>query len=339
MACARESGSAATRSGAPPRDYDQGVSGGGSRPIGDVRVGTASWTDPEFIKAGWYPADVKDDAEARLRYYAERFRMVEVNSSFYALPSVDLVARWAERTPAGFRFHVKAHGIVSGHPVEPGRLPPPLRELPAEHDRRGRIRKPSRELRDAVIDALLEACLPLEDRLGAILVQLPPYVVSGERQRAELGRILARLRPARAAVEFRHRSWAADGEREAAIELLGEHDAAGVVVDAPPSTAASAMPLVLAVTSPELAYMRLHGRNAETWTKGRTVAERFDYVYAEEELRELVEPAIELAEQAKEVAVVFNNNARDYALRNAKAYDEMVSAARDALAREGSPEA
>jgi uncharacterized protein YecE (DUF72 family) len=85
--------------------------------------------------------------------------------------------------------------------------------------------------------------------------------------------------------------------------------------------------------------MRLHGRNAETWTKGRTVAERFDYVYAEEELRELVEPAIELAEQAKEVAVVFNNNARDYALRNAKAYDEMVSAARDALAREGSPEA
>jgi uncharacterized protein YecE (DUF72 family) len=168
-------------------------------------------------------------------------------------------------------------------------------------------------------------------------VQLPPYVVSGERQRAELGRILARLRPARAAVEFRHRSWAADGEREAAIELLGEHDAAYVVVDAPPSTAASAMPMIVAVTSPELAYMRLHGRNAESWTKGRTVAERFDYAYAEDELRELVEPAIDMAERAKEVAVVFNNNARDYALRNAREYEKMLVAARAALEREAAP--
>ncbi len=302
---------------------------------GDIRVGTASWTDPEFIRAGWYPDDVKDDAEARLRYYGERFRMVEVNSSFYALPRVDLVERWAERTPPGFRFHVKAHGIVSGHPVEPGRLPPPLRELPAEHDARGRIRRPSRELRDAVVDALLEATLPLGDKLGAILVQLPPYVVSGERQRRELGRILSRLRPARAAVEFRHRSWASDGELAAALELLGEHDAAWVVVDAPDAAAASAMPRVVEVTSPALAYLRLHGRNAETWTKGRTVAERFDYVYDDDELRELVAPAIEMAERAKEVAVVFNNNARDYALRNASRFAELVGAARDALGRSG----
>lgn len=299
--------------------------------LGDIRVGTASWTDPEFIKAGWYPPGVKDDAEARLRYYAERFRMVEVNSSFYALPNAELVARWAERTPEGFRFHVKAHGIVSGHPVEPGRLPPALRELPAEHDGRGRIRRPSRELRDAVIDALLEAVLPLGERLGAVLVQLPPYVVSGDSQRRELARILARLKPARAAVEPRHRSWAAPGEREALLDLLAEHDATWVVVDAPPARAASAMPMVVEVTSPALAYLRLHGRNADTWTTGRTVAERFDYVYEEPELEELVTPAIEMAEKAREVAVVFNNNARDYALRNAKAYEELVAAARAAL--------
>jgi uncharacterized protein YecE (DUF72 family) len=284
--------------------------------VGTARVGTASWTDPEFIKAGWYPAEVKDDAEGRLRFYAERFPMVEVNSSFYAIPDVETVARWAERTPAGFRFHVKAHGVVSGHPSEPGRLPPPLRELPARLDARGRIRRPSRALRDAVIDALVEATGPLGDKLGAILVQLPPYFVAGEEQREELGRILARLRPARAAVEFRHRSWAAPGAREAAVELLARHDAAWVCVDAPRLDVASAMPPVVERTSDALGYVRLHGRNASTWTTGRTVAERFDHLYTEGEMEEWIDPVLRLAEEAQEVAVVFNNNARDNALRN-----------------------
>jgi uncharacterized protein YecE (DUF72 family) len=294
----------------------------------DVRVGTASWTDPEFIKAGWYPADVKDDAEARLRYYAGRFPMVEVNASFYALPTVETTASWAERTPEGFRFHVKAHQVISGHPSDPGRLPPPLRELPASHDARGRIRRASRELRDAVIDALLEATGPLGDKLGAILLQLPPYVVAGAAQREELGRILARLRPARAAVEFRHRSWAEPGEREAAAELLAAHDASWVVVDTPRRDVASIMPPIVEVTSPALAYLRLHGRNAAAWTTGRTVAERFDYAYSDQEMEEWVGPVLDMAERAQEVAVVFNNNARDYALRNAQRFGELLSAAK-----------
>ena len=289
-----------------------------------VRVGTASWTDPEFIKAGWYPPGVKDDAEGRLRYYAEQFSMVEVNATFYALPNVATTASWAERTPERFRFHVKAHQVVSGHPSEPGRLPPPLRELPYEADRTGRIRRPSRELRDAVIDSLLEACGPLGDKLGAILVQLPPYVVAGEAQRRELGRILARLRPARAAVEFRHRSWAEPANRAAAAELLGEHDAAWVCVDAPRSDAKNLMPPIVEVTSPGLAYLRLHGRNAAAWNTGRTVAERFDHVYTTEEMEEWVGPVLDMAERAQEVAVVFNNNARDYALRNAARFTELL---------------
>jgi uncharacterized protein YecE (DUF72 family) len=291
-----------------------------------IRVGTASWTDPEFIKAGWYPPDVKDDAAGRLRYYADRFPMVEVNATFYALPTLETTAAWAERTPDDFRFHVKAHQVISGHPSEPGRLPPPLRELPARLDKRGRIRRPSRELRDAVIDALVEATGPLGAKLGAILVQLPPYVVSGPSQREELGRILARLKPARAAVEFRHRSWAAEGERQAAAELLGEHDASWVCVDAPRAEAASAMPPIVEVTSPALAYLRLHGRNVEAWTKGKTVAERFDHAYTDDEMEEWLDPVLDMAERAQEVAVVFNNNARDYALRNATRFGELLSA-------------
>lgn len=293
--------------------------------MGRILVGTASWTDPEFIRAGWYPPDVKNDAEGRLRYYASQFPMVEVNSSFYALPTVETAAAWAERTPDGFRFHVKAHQVVSGHPSEPGRLPPVLRNLPAELDAKGRIRRASRELRDAVIDSLLEACGPLGDKLGAILVQLPPFVVSGEPQREELRRILSRLRPARAAVEFRHRSWAQPDDRERAAELLAEFDAAWVCVDSPRIDVASAMPPLVEVTSGALAYVRMHGRNAETWTKGKTVAERFDHQYTDAELEEWVGPVIDMAERAREVAVVMNNNARDYALQAADRFRALLS--------------
>ncbi|MEW6581177.1 MAG: DUF72 domain-containing protein [Actinomycetota bacterium] len=292
-------------------------------------MGTASWTDPEFIKAGWYPPGVRDDAEARLRHYAERFDMVEVNASFYALPTPQTVAAWAERTPPDFRFHVKANGVVSGHPTDPGRLPPPLRPLAEEADRdaRGRIRRPGRRLRDAVIDAQLEAMGPLGDKLGAVLLQLPPFVVAGPAQREEVGRILARFRPVRVAVEFRHRSWMAAGERERTAALLAEHDAAFVVVDAPRIDVASAMPPVVEVTSPALAYLRLHGRNPDTWTTGRTVAERFDYAYADAELEEWVGPVLDMAERAQEVAVVFNNNSHDYPLQNAATFRDLLSRA------------
>lgn len=294
-----------------------------TRPFGEIRVGTASWTDPEFIKAGWYPDAVKNDAEGRLRYYAERLSMVEVNASFYALPTVETVAAWAERTPADFRFHVKAHQLISGHRTDPARLPEPLRELPAERDRRGHIRRPSRELRDAAIDALLEACGPLGDKLGAILLQLPPSVRAGAAERAEVARIIDRLTPARTAVEFRHRSWVEDGNLAPTLDMIAERDAAWVIVDTPQS-ADTALPTIAEVTSPALAYMRLHGRNTETWTGSKTVAERFDYVYDDGELESFIDDVHALAERAQEVAVVFNNNSRDYALRNAERFREML---------------
>jgi uncharacterized protein YecE (DUF72 family) len=289
-----------------------------------IRVGTASWTDPEFIKAGWYPDEVKSDAAARLRYYAEHLNMVEVNASFYALPTVETVESWERRTPQGFRFHVKAHQVISGHPCDPGRLPPPLRELPATLDKRGRIRRPSRELRDAVIDALLEAASMLHDKLGAILLQLPPFVVAGDRQRREVARIIDRFAPVRVAFEPRHRSWVQPGELEPTLEVLAERDAAWVAVDAPDIEVASALPTVLECTSRELGYIRLHGRNKHTWTRGTSVAEKYDYAYSDEELASWLDPALELARQAQEVAVVFNNNARDYALRNAEQFRSLL---------------
>ena len=289
-----------------------------------ILIGTASWTDPEFIKAGWYPDEVKNDAEGRLRYYAEHFPMVEVNATFYALPRIGTVQAWADRTPDDFRFHVKAHQVISGHASDPARLPEPLRDLPYEADRRGRIRRPSREMRDAVIDSMVEAIAPLGDKLGSVLLQLPPHVASGDDTRAEVGRIIERLTPLRTAVEFRHVSWADPGQREAAAEMLAERDAAWVCVDAPRIDVASAMPPIVEVTCPELAYLRLHGRNAGTWQGSRTVAERFDWQYSDEELGEWVGPVIDMAERAQEVAVVFNNNHGDFALRSAARFGELL---------------
>lgn len=289
-----------------------------------IRIGTASWTDPEFIKAGWYPDDVKNDAEGRLRYYAEHFPMVEVNATFYALPRIATVQAWADRTPDRFRFHVKAHQVISGHASDPARLPEPLRDLPYDADRRGRIRRPSREMRDAVIDSMVEAIAPLGDKLGAVLLQLPPHVACTDDTRAEIGRIVERLQPLRTAVEFRHVSWADPGNREAAAEMLAERDAAWVCVDAPRIDVPSAMPPIVEVTCPELAYLRLHGRNANTWQGSRTVAERFDWQYSDEELGEWIGPVIEMAERAQEVAVVFNNNHGDFALRSAARFGEML---------------
>lgn len=291
-----------------------------------ILVGTASWTDPEFIRAGWYPPEVRNDAEGRLRYYAAHFPMVEVNATFYALPRVETVASWVERTPPGFRFHVKAHQVVSGHPSDPGRLPEPLRGLPFTADSKGRIRRPGRELRDAVIDALMEAVGPMGDRLGAVLVQLPPFVVAGDAPRAELERIIRRFAPLRVAVEFRHRSWVGSSERDRTLDMLGANGAAYVCVDAPRLDTASAMPPLAEVTTPALAYLRLHGRNAATWHTGRSVAERYDHVYTSGELEEWIDPVLDMAERAQEVAVVFNNNARDYALRNADDFRDMLRA-------------
>jgi uncharacterized protein YecE (DUF72 family) len=290
-----------------------------------IYVGTASWTDPEFIKAGWYPPAVKNDAAARLRYYADHFPLVEVNATFYALPSLRTVENWTARTPDRFRFVVKAHQVISGHRSDPSRLPGPLRTLPFATDARGHIVRPSRELRDAAIDTLLEALGPMGAKLEAILLQLPPSLACGDAQRAEIARIINRFAPVRVAVEFRHRSWVTGPAREATMAMLADRGAAYVCVDAPRTEAMSAMPPLVEITCPELGYLRLHGRNADTWHGSRTVAERFNYRYAPEELDEFVAPVVQMSKRVEDVVVVFNNNAEDYALRNAGEFQKMVA--------------
>jgi uncharacterized protein YecE (DUF72 family) len=248
-------------------------------------------------------------AEERLRYYAEHFTTVEVDSTYYRLPDEEMVSRWDERTPDGFVMHVKAFGMMTRHPVRAEQLPPDLREG-APVDDRGRIDRPPRELRAEAFTRFHAALEPLRSagKLGGILLQFPSYVVAKDLSRDYLAWAVEQLRGDRPLVEFRHRSWLDDENRAETLAFLEELGAAHVVVDAPKTDAKNLVPTVVAATSP-LAYVRMHGRNAATWNvRGGSASDRFDYLYSEDELREWTGPLRELAESAEEVYVLFNNN-------------------------------
>jgi uncharacterized protein YecE (DUF72 family) len=248
-------------------------------------------------------------ADERLRYYAEHFTTVEVDSTYYRLPDEEMVSRWDERTPDGFVMHVKAFGMMTRHPVRAEQLPPDLRKG-APVDDRGRIDRPPRELRAEAFARFHAALEPLRSagKLGGILLQFPSYVVAKDLSRDYLAWAVEQLRGDRPLVEFRHRSWLDDENRAETLAFLEELGAAHVVVDAPKTDAKNLVPTVVAATSP-LAYVRMHGRNAATWNvRGGSASDRFDYLYSEDELREWTGPLRELAGSAEEVYVLFNNN-------------------------------
>jgi uncharacterized protein YecE (DUF72 family) len=110
------------------------------------------------------------------------------------------------------------------------------------------------------------------------------------------------------ALEFRHRGWVEEGRLETTLEWLADRDVAFVAVDAPKEVHVPIMPDVDAVTNKRLAYLRLHGRNAEGYLKGKSVAERFGWDYSDEELREVAQRVSGMAEDAASVHVLFNNN-------------------------------
>jgi uncharacterized protein YecE (DUF72 family) len=276
--------------------------------VAEIRIGTCSWAD-EALSKYYYPPGLP--AGERLAYYAREFDTVEVDSTYYRLPAEQMVERWAERTPDGFVMHVKAFALMTRHPTKLEQLPPDLRD-DAPTDERGRVERPSREFRAEVFRRFLEALEPLrsQGKLGGILFQLPSYVVYKPVSLDYLRWAREQLGDDELLVEFRHASWLDDEHREETLRFLTDLDATHVVVDAPRIEGArNLVPTVLALTNPTL-YVRFHGRNAATWNKrGGSAAERFDYLYDDEELREWVQPLGELAEHAGQAYAFFNNNA------------------------------
>jgi uncharacterized protein YecE (DUF72 family) len=272
---------------------------------GRIVVGTSSWADPGFV-AEWYPKGMA--ARERLGWYAERFEMVELNSSFYAVPEPGTVARWTEVTPPGFTFHLKLHRLLSRHSAEAESLPPDLRG-DADVDNRGKVRLDPK-LEVGLADAFLESVKPLEEagKMGSFLLQLSPAFSPKRHDLEELRPLVERLAPHVVAIELRNRNWV-DGERtEQTLEAVSGLGAAWVGVDAPRADHFTIMPPVDAVTDERMAFLRAHGRNAEGYLKGRSVAERFGWEYSDTELEEIAGRATELAERAEIVNVAFNNN-------------------------------
>jgi uncharacterized protein YecE (DUF72 family) len=273
--------------------------------VGRIVVGTSSWADPGFVEE-WYPADLP--ARDRLAWYAERFEAVELNSSFYALPQENAVRRWAQVTPQDFTFDVKLHRLLSRHSAPLDSLPPDLRD-DVRVGARGRVVL-DRGLEREMAQRTLEAVGPLADagKLSAFLLQLTPAFEPHEHRLDELEGLLDALAPHPVAIELRHRGWARPDRLEDTLRWYEDAGAAFVCVDTPAADAPTIMPPVDAVTDPRLAYLRAHGRNAEGYLTGKTVAERFAYAYAEPELEEIAKRVQELAGPAQDVRVMFNNN-------------------------------
>lgn len=275
----------------------------------------------------WYPATVKTAAD-RLRYYASHFDTVEVDSTYYGLPSSTNARLWAERTPAGFVFHIKAFAMLTRHGVRPEQLPRFVRE---EHefdlDRGGRIFRPSEEMRAHVFALFSEALEPLrsEGKLGLLLMQFPPYFVANEANRVYIAWAAGLLAPDQVGVEFRHSSWVEPEEIETTLELLRCLGLTYVCVDTPRLDGPTTLPPLVAATAP-VAYIRFHGRNAATWNaRVSSAAERFRYLYRPDELREWVGPVQALADETETTYVMFNNCYGDYAPRNAQQMLSLLS--------------
>lgn len=301
-----------------------------------VLVGTASWAAPSLVKSKlFYPPDAKSP-EARLRHYASVFPLVEVDSSYYALPDRNNAELWTARTPDGFLFNVKAYRLFTGHQTPLAVLPADVREALVGATGTGKQNVYYADVPSELLDVLwarfLDAVEPLKQagKLGALHFQFAPWVMYGRKGLAQVEACVERLAGYRIAAEFRHRSWFDDKHAAHTLDFERRHDLAHVVVDEPQGFA-NTIPAVWEVASPALSVVRLHGRNAATWNlRSASSSDRFNYDYPDRELGELAVSIEKLAARCQAVHVVFNNNFEDQGQRNALSLMRILGLARPA---------
>jgi len=293
----------------------------------NVRFGTAGWSDASLSRGELFYPKRANTPEARLRHYAEQFRLVEVDATYYALLSADLVQRWAEWTPSTFHFDVKAHPVFTGHPIDRARLPADLAALmPADARGRAYPKDLPEELAREIERRYFAALTPLIERarLSSILIQFPPWFDATRGSVRWIEALRARYPSAPFSVEFRNRTWLLPERRERVLALLRAHQLPYVVVDEPDVERGGVPPLSV-VTCERLAVVRFHGQNRAAWSRpNATVAERFNYLYGVAELSAWVERVKRLSGGAEEVHAVFNNCIRNYAILNAKGLAALV---------------
>jgi uncharacterized protein YecE (DUF72 family) len=297
-----------------------------------IRIGTASWTDPTMTAAGVFYPSGADSAEERLQYYASRFPVVEVDATYYSLPSRRTAELWVERTPPDFIFDIKAHALMTGQPTETKRLPKDLRAaLPAEVAEKTRIyaKDLPDDVRDEVWAWFADGLEPLKEagQLGSVLLQYPRWFFTSSENRDAIEEAVGRLRAAglRGAVEFRNATWFNEKNIERTLAFLADRQIPLVLVDGPQGFKSS-VPALTATTSPDLAVVRFHGRRAETWeATGIKTVERFRYLYDDDELGEWGPRVREAAGQVHDTHVLFNNCYANYGATNALQFAELMN--------------
>ncbi|SDN72189.1 DUF72 domain-containing protein [Allokutzneria albata] len=281
--------------------------------MGEVLVGTAGWTDRGLTETGWYPPGVHD--ADRLTSYAERFPLVEVNTSYYAIPRPEVAQGWVDRTPEDFTFNVKAFSGLTKHTVRSSFLPPDLRP----GTEWVRLRDLTPDTVDELWARFLLAVEPIRaaGKLGLLLFQFPPWFRPGEAARQYLLECKQRCAPTRICVELRHSSWLNHVNGPETLAFLCEHDLPYVSVDMPQGHDDSMPPLLVATS--DIAVLRLHGHSPQ-WTS-KDIEQRFRYSYSDRELAAWARRVRELDEPAH---VVFNNCYRDEGHRNAERFQELL---------------
>lgn len=298
---------------------------------GKILVGSCSWADKTLIDAKWYPPTAKSP-EDRLRFYSEQFPIVEVDSTYYAIPLPRNGEVWAERTPPDFTFDVKSYALFTLHGAAVQMLPKEIKGALSDDLRQKKnvyLKDLPPEIADDLWRRFHEVLLPLDSagKLGVVLFQFPPWFGPRAENRDYILEAKERLGQYRMAVEFRNRAWMEEiSDQERTLKLLADNRISYVSVDEPQGFKTS-VPPVVAATAP-IAVLRMHGHNNETWTKRvETAAERFDYLYSEDELRSWLPRIEQLADEAREVHVLLNNCHRDYSVRNAREIGEMLGLA------------
>jgi uncharacterized protein YecE (DUF72 family) len=293
--------------------------------MGQIQIGTAGWTDKTLIDSGWYPQDAATP-EKRLRYYASQFPLVEVDSVYYALPGEQTAAAWAERTPGPFTFNIKAYSLFTQHPTPVRSLPADLREAVAKAGKeRVYLKDVDPEVVGQAWDRFLAALEPLRSagKLGAILLQFPPWFPISRANKQYILDCAERVAPDRVCVEFRNHTWMTDDNQRETLKFLSDHALPYVCVDMPQGFSNS-IPPVVAATS-DLAVVRMHG-HSDKW-ESKSIQDRFGYRYTDKELANWAGNVQRLSEDAAETHVVFNNCYRDYAQVNGRQLAAMLNAA------------
>lgn len=294
----------------------------------NILIGSASWTDKTLIACGrFYPPACKT-AEARLRFYASQFPMVEVDSSYYGMPTPQNAQLWAERTPADFVFNVKAFRLFTGHQTQPAVLHKDIQQaLGPDLPRTLYYADLPPEIRDELWRRFIEALAPLQaaGKLGAVHFQFAPWLLRNREGMAHVAHCVEKMPGHLLAAEFRNKTWFDGDHADKTLAFERELGLVHTVVDAPQGFA-NTVPCIFDVTNPQLAIVRLHGRNRATWNKKGLAASsgRFDYWYSADELQAMVPEVEHLATRARQVHVIFNTNNEDQGQVNAKLMRELL---------------